>query len=95
MLLMAAERTDGLTRKAEHFVLQKSLGDFGVIYELNAFCRKPDQMAKIYSDLHENIQDVFNEYGVAIMTPHYVSDTDEPKMVPKEKWYAPPAPESP
>lgn len=95
MLLMAAERTDGLTRKAEHFVLQKSLGDFGVIYELNAFCRKPDQMAKIYSDLHENIQDVFNEYEVAIMTPHYVSDTDEPKMVPKEKWYAPPAPESP
>jgi small-conductance mechanosensitive channel len=95
MLLMAAERTDGLSRKAEHFVLQKGLGDFGVTYELNVFCRKPDQMPKIYSDLHENIQDVFNEYGVAIMTPHYVADTDEPKMVPKEKWYAPPAPESP
>ena len=95
MLLMAAERTDGLSRKAEHFVLQKALGDFGVTYELNAFCRKPEKMARIYSDLHRNIQDVFNEYGVAIMTPHYVADTDEPKMVPKEKWYAPPAPQSP
>lgn len=94
MLLMAAERTDGLSRKADHFVLQKALGDFGVTYELNAFCRKPDQMPRIYSDLHSSIQDVFNEYGVAIMTPHYVADTDEPKMVPKEEWYAPPAPES-
>ena len=48
-------------------------------------------MAHIYTDLHRNIQDAFNEYGVAIMTPHYVGDTAEPKIVPKEQWYASPA----
>jgi small-conductance mechanosensitive channel len=91
MLVMAAERTDGLQRKSEPFVLQKELGDFGVTYELNVFCRSAENMAKIYSDLHQNIQDVFNEYNVAIITPHYVGDTEEPKIVPKEKWFASPA----
>lgn len=91
MLLMAAQRTAGIKRKAEPFVLVKELGDFGVIYELNVFCSNVERMAQIYSDLHCNIQDVFNEYDVAIMTPHYVGDTEEPKTVPKDKWYAPPA----
>ena len=48
-------------------------------------------MAGLYSDLHRNIQDVFNEYGVQIMTPNYVADTPDPKLSPKENWYAPPA----
>ena len=91
MLLMAAERTEGIRRKPEPFVLVKELGDFGVVYELNVFCRNVEKMAHIYSDLHCNIQDVFNEYDVAIMTPHYVGDTEVPKTVPKDKWYAPPA----
>ncbi|MCG6929655.1 MAG: mechanosensitive ion channel family protein [Desulfofustis sp.] len=91
MLLMAAERTEGIRRKPEPFVLVKELGDFGVVYELNVFCRNVEKMNQIYSDLHCNIQDVFNEYDVAIMTPHYVGDTEEPKTVPKDKWYASPA----
>jgi small-conductance mechanosensitive channel len=91
MLLMAAERTEGLQRKSEPFVLQKALGDFGVNYELNVFCRNADKMDQIYTELHRNIQDVFNEYNVAIMTPHYVGDTDDPKLVPKEKWFTSPA----
>lgn len=91
MLIMAAERTEGLRRKPEPFVLVKSLGDFGVSYELNVFCRNVDKTAQIYSDLHCHIQDVFNEYDVAIMTPHYVNDTEDPKTVAKDNWYAPPA----
>ncbi len=91
MLLMAASNTEGLQEDARHFVLQKELGDFGVTYELNVFCNSADQIPRIYSALHCNIQDVFNEYGVAIMTPHYVGDTKEPKVVPKDQWYAPPA----
>jgi small-conductance mechanosensitive channel len=94
MLLMAAERTQGLPRKSEPFVLQKTLGDFGVTYELNVMCRDAENMAQIYSDLHRNIQDVFNEYEVAIMTPHYVGDTEEPKIVPKDKWFDSPAQKS-
>jgi hypothetical protein len=45
----------------------------------------------VLSRLHGNIQDVFNEYGVQIMSPHYRSDPTEPQVVPKEEWYAPPA----
>jgi len=91
MLLMAAERTEGLKKQSPPFVLQKSLGDFCVVYELNVHCDRPSEMNGLYSRLHENIQDVFNEYGVQIMTPAYERDTPEPKIVPKEKWYTPPA----
>ena len=91
MLLMAAERTRGLSKMPEPFVLQKSLSDFAVNYELNAYCRDEKRSVALYSELHRNIQDVFNEYGVAIMTPAYEADTPEPKLVPREQWYAAPA----
>jgi hypothetical protein len=48
-------------------------------------------MDQIYSQLHKYIQDAFNEYGVQIMSPAYVSDPDRQKVVPRERWYAPPA----
>jgi hypothetical protein len=48
-------------------------------------------MPEIYSELHQNIQDAFNEYGVQIMSPSYRFDPERPKVVPKDKWYAPPA----
>ena len=41
--------------------------------------------------LHGHIQDVFNEYGVQIMSPNYRGDPETPKIVPKEKWFEPPA----
>jgi len=91
MLLMAAERTPGLKKDPKPFILQTSLGDFGITYELNVFCDTAERMAFLYTDLHRNIQDAFNEFGVAIMTPHYVGDTAEPKIVPRGQWYAPPA----
>ena len=46
-------------------------------------------MLKLYTEMHRNIQDVFNENGVQIMTPAYRDDTPEPKIVPKELWYTP------
>jgi small-conductance mechanosensitive channel len=48
-----------------------SLDDFYVSYELNAYTKHANKMAKIYSDLHQNIQNTFNEGGVEIMSPHY------------------------
>ena len=48
-------------------------------------------MAKLYTALHRNILDVFNEHGVQIMTPAYEGDPEQPKVVPKEQWYAAPA----
>ena len=92
MLLLAAERTPGLSSQASPFVLQKSLGDFCVTYEINVYCENPTEMGALYTSLHRNILDVFNEYGVQIMTPAYEGDPDRPKVVPKEQWFAAPAP---
>jgi small-conductance mechanosensitive channel len=91
MLLAAAARTAGVKAQPAPFVLQTALGDFAITYELNAYCEQPNAMPAIYSALHRNILDVFNEYGVAIMTPAYVADPEAPKLVAKKDWYAAPA----
>lgn len=91
MLRLAAEGTPGLLKEPPPFVLQKSLGDFAVTYELNVYCDNPQGMARFYTALHQNILDVFNEYGVQIMTPAYEGDPDAPKVVPREQWFAAPA----
>jgi small-conductance mechanosensitive channel len=91
MLLLAAARTPGLKSQPEPFVLVSSLGDFSVVYELNVYCNDAQAMPTTYSALHVNILDVFNENDVQIMTPHYLGDTAEPKVVPKEQWFSPPA----
>jgi len=94
MLLLAAERTKGIRYEPKPFVLQKSLWDFAVIYELNVYCDDVKHMMQLYSDLHRNILDVFNEHKVQIMTPNYVQDTEQPKIVPTDKWYIAPAKKS-
>lgn len=91
LLLMAVERTGGLLQEPPPFVLQKSLGDFAVEYELNAFCKDDRRVLALRSQLHANIQDVFNEHGVQIMSPSYEADPEAPKVVPPENWYAAPA----
>ena len=48
-------------------------------------------MNALHTEMHRNIQDVFNENGVQIMSPAYKGDPAEPKVVPKERWYTPPA----
>ena len=53
------------------FVLQTALNDFYISYEINAYTRSPNAMAVIFSNLHQNIQDSFNQAGVEIMSPHY------------------------
>jgi small-conductance mechanosensitive channel len=91
MLLEAAARTPGLLPDRAPFVLQRALGDFCVTYEINVYCDTPKAMELLYTELHRNILDLFNEYGVQIMTPAYEHDPEKPKVVPKEQWYAAPA----
>jgi small-conductance mechanosensitive channel len=91
MLIEAARRTEGLDMARAPFVLQTALGDFAATYEINAYCDDPRRIPQLYSALHANIQDVFNEHGVQIMSPAYVADPDRPKVVPPEHWYAAPA----
>ncbi len=91
MLIEAAARTPGLLREPPPFVRQQKLDGFYVVYEINAYCDDAHAMGELYTELHHNILDVFNEYGVQIMTPAYEGDPTEPKLVPREQWYAAPA----
>jgi small-conductance mechanosensitive channel len=70
-LINAALRTDLLLKEPKPFVLQTSLDDFYVSYEINSFTKSPTKQPLIYSLLHQNIQDCFNEDGIEIMSPHY------------------------
>ncbi|HWC16791.1 MAG TPA: mechanosensitive ion channel domain-containing protein, partial [Terriglobales bacterium] len=76
MLLTAAERTPGVRKDPAPFVLQINLGDYAAHYELNAYIERAEERVPLLALLHRNIQDVFNEYGVQIMTPHYRRDPD-------------------
>lgn len=91
MLRMAAERTPGLMKEPAPFIRQKALGDFAVTYELNVYCDNVQAMNALYTELHRNILDAFNEYGVQIMTPAYEGDPEKPKVVPKDQWVTAPA----
>lgn len=91
MLIMAAERTDGIIKNPAPYVLQASLDDFYVEYRLHASVVEVNSRLILMNRLHQNIQDVFNEYGVQIMSPNYEADPPEPVIVPKDKWFAEPA----
>ena len=75
-LIKAALATADILPEPKPFVLQTSLDDFYVSYELNAYTNQPPKMAVIYSELHQNIQDKCNEAGIEIMSPHYQSLRD-------------------
>ena len=73
LLIKAAGMTEGILADAEPFVLQTSLNDYYVAYELNAYTNQPELMPRIYSQLHQNIQDCFRDANVEIMSPSYTS----------------------
>ncbi|MGC9152022.1 MAG: mechanosensitive ion channel family protein [Microbacter sp.] len=75
-LIDAALRTNLILKDPKPFVLQTSLDDFYVSYQINGYTKAPQQMMQIYSDLHQNIQDVCNERGIEIMSPHYHAQRD-------------------
>jgi small-conductance mechanosensitive channel len=88
---MAAQRSAGIAGEPAPFVHQAELGDFCVTYELNVYCRDARAMLSVRSDLHRNILDLFNEYGIQIMTPAYEGDPETAKIVPRDRWFAAPA----
>lgn len=71
LLIDAAKATKGISESPEPFVLETSLDDYYVSYQINAVITDADQTPRIMSDLHANIQDMFNHAGVEIMSPHY------------------------
>ena len=76
LLIAAAKVTDKLLNEPAPFVLQTSLDDWYVAYEINAYTKEPERMALIYSELHKNIQEEFDAAGVEIMSSHYMTLRD-------------------
>ena len=75
-LIEAALRTNLIEKQPKPFVLQTSLDDFYVSYQLNAYTKHANKQALIYSDLHQNIQDCCNEMDIEILSPHYRAQRD-------------------
>ena len=93
LLAEAARRTPGVVQDPLPQVFQTALSDWYPVYRLVCQARptEPGPRATVLSALHANIQDVFNEYGVQIMSPQYFEDPVKPKVVPPADWYAAPA----
>ncbi len=91
LLVLAAERTAGIRAEPRPYVVQRALSDFYVDYELRVHLDQAEDRFQVLSDLHAQIQDAFNEFGVQIMSPAFESQPDQPVVVPKSHWYAAPA----
>ena len=76
LLIEAALNTPGVMDDPRPFVLETSLQDYYPVYQVNAYIKDANQLAQVYSDLHQNIQDRFNEEGIEIMSPHYIATRD-------------------
>ncbi|HSM36389.1 MAG TPA: mechanosensitive ion channel family protein [Longimicrobiales bacterium] len=94
LLIEAARRTESCELEPPPFVLQTALDDFYVRYEINVYTRAPNRMAGTYSELRTHIQDLFNEAGLEIMSPHYAAARDGSRIAIPED-YLPPAYEAP
>ena len=75
-LIDAALQTESILKEPKPFVLQTSLDDFYVSYQLNAYTREANRQAVVYSLLHQRIQDICNERGIEILSPHYRGQRD-------------------
>ncbi|PRY52549.1 mechanosensitive ion channel-like protein [Arcticibacter pallidicorallinus] len=80
LLIEAALKAAHILEEPKPFVLQISLDDYYVSYQINAYTREANKQAVIYSSLLENIQDVFGAAGIEILSPVYnVMRTEESK----------------
>ncbi|WP_374684523.1 mechanosensitive ion channel family protein [Scandinavium hiltneri] len=91
MLELAARRVDCVDHAQAPLVRQLSLMDWYISYELQVRLLPGTSLAVARNALHSTIQDVFNEFGVQIMSPNFVLQPEGAVMVAKENWYAAPA----
>ncbi len=91
LLLLAAERTDGVRMEPPPKVRQAALHDSYVEYVLLVALAQPSDRIAVLDRLHANILDAFNEFDVSITSPNYEGDPESPKTVPRSRWYAAPA----
>ena len=71
LLIAAAADVEGVLEEPAPFVLQTSLDDFYVSYQINAYTSSPARMAGMYSELNQQILDRFAAAGIDATAPHY------------------------
>ena len=71
LMLAAARSVEGITDEIEPFVLQTSLNDFHISYELTAYVRDPGTYRQTLSDVFAALQDHFAKADVEILSPGY------------------------
>jgi len=86
MLIDAAERTSGVIKHPAPVVFQPELSDFYVVYQIMVRLEADADRLAVLTELHQNIQDAFNERGVQIMSPHFEGQPEGKVWVPKSKW---------
>ena len=94
MLLLAAGRAAGVCQQPPPRVMQRSLGDFYIEYCLMVQLlplARPEERPMVLSELHGHIQDIFNEHGVQIMSPHFMMQPPQSMVIPKSDWFPAPA----
>ncbi|WP_332856374.1 mechanosensitive ion channel family protein [Duganella sp. S19_KUP01_CR8] len=93
MLELAAARIEDIAATPKPYVMQIGLSDFYPEYRLVAYAtvETPRRRAEVLNQLHQQIIDVFNEYGVAITSPHFTQEPATPHVIPKENWHPAPA----
>ena len=84
LLLAAGQQTPQILDNPAPEVYQKALDDFYVRYELRVRTHHSEQMAAIYSALHQNIQDAFAQAGVEITSPHFRAQRTVENTLPPE-----------
>jgi len=76
LLIKAALETDLIEKSPTPFVIQEKLNNFYVTYQINAYTKEASQQDIIYSQLHQHIQEMFNQACVEIMSSHYTNIRD-------------------
>lgn len=91
LLELAARRTPGIDQQIAPVVRKLGLLDWYTSYELQVRLLPTTKLPDGRNALHSSIIDVFNEFGVQIMSPNFVIQPKAAVVVPQEAWYAAPA----
>ena len=91
LLELAARRTPGIDQQIAPAVRKLGLLDWYTSYELQVRLLPTTKLPDGRNALHSSIIDVFNEFGVQIMSPNFVMQPKAAVVVPQEAWYAAPA----
>lgn len=91
LLLAAAGRTSFALRDPAPYVLTSGLTEFSVEYKLMIRIARAEERYRALSELHAHVLDAFNEHGVQIMVPAFEGQPEGRVLVPRERWFEPPA----